>query len=139
ATTIPGILLKLHLFQGAFQEGKGRLLVHVIGYVSPEPFGTDEGEGNFRLALQRAMTIAGFVHRELQIPFECLRVHGYGRGESNSLQSWLADAPVHSLRGWDDLYRERREKEKASWPGGAQEWQGAYALGKTNLGRELSA
>jgi hypothetical protein len=139
AIAVPAIVKKLRPLEKAFDESEGRSLVHVIGYASPEPFGTDDGEGNFQLALQRAMTIAVLAHRALRIPFECLRVHGYGRGESTSLTQWLGGDTTRTIHGWDDLYRERREKERSSWVGGPVAWQGAYALGKTDLGRELSA
>lgn len=132
------IVSKLRPLQAMFEEGKGKLLVHVIGHASPEPFGVDDGEANFQLALQRAMTIAGLAHRELRVPFECLRVHGYGRGESESLRGWLAKDEAHSLRGWDDLYRSKRDQERTAWPSGVQGWQAAYASGKTELGRELA-
>lgn len=135
---VPMIVEKLRPLQVVFEAGKGQLLVHVIGHASPEPFGSDDGVANFRLALDRAMTIADLAHRELGIPFECLRVHGYGRGESASLKSWIASSTTSSLGGWDSDYRRKREQEKLTWGGGQEDWKNKYAAGQTELGKELS-
>ena len=136
---VPRIVEELRSLQVAFDAGQGQLLVHVIGHASPEPFGPDGGVGNFRLALDRAMTIADLAHRELRIPFECLRVQGYGRGESASLKSWVAGSNSNSLRDWDIEYGKKRLSEKESWPLGQDDWKNKYAAGQTELGKELAA
>lgn len=131
------IVSRLSPLRDHLKSADGKLIVHIIGHASPEPFGYDDGGANFELALNRAMSIARLLHEELSIPFECLRVQGVGRGESPELGTWLKTHPRQGPATWDDEYRQKRDLERRTWPRGEDDWRDRYNEGKTELGKEL--
>lgn len=131
------IVAKLAPLRDNLKDGRGGLIVHITGHASPEPYGYDDGGSNFELALNRAMSIARLLHEALQVPFECLRVHGAGRAESAALGAWLRDHPTQGPAAWDEQYRVERDAEKRNWLDGEADWRAHYSEGKTHLGKEL--
>ena len=131
------IVSRLSPLRDHLRSAYGKLIVHIIGHASPEPFGYDEGGANFELALNRAMAVARLLHEELAVPFECLRVQGVGRGESLELGTWLTAHPAQGLTTWDDEYRQKRDLERRTWTRGEDDWRDRYNEGKTELGKEL--
>ena len=135
--SVVALLNKMKPLQEQFFKSRGKMIIHVTGHASPEPFG--EVSSNFELALDRAMAVARLLNDQMGIPYECLRVKSVGRSKSMTLTKWLEDNPKQNTRNWDSDYRSKREAEKIEWKKRDLDWDKAYVEGNTELGKGMEA
>lgn len=76
--------------------------INILGYASPEkkPL-KGNADGNLDLSVERSIAVAHYL-KSLGIPYECMKITGFGRGRSEILYKWKQKIPGHrSIDDWD--------------------------------------